>query len=137
MLMCNSNKLVLLITSRRYLSNNVTLDKGLCTTRYWHCQRFPYNEQAVFNLACQQRGKDDPEWIVQAFDFAVFLNENILKTILFFFVYIGLFLLLLFLAIYFVVVFVFSASYLHWIVIILHVMFLDILYCYSMSVNRI
>ena len=137
MLMCNSNMLALLITSRRYLSNNVTLDKWLCTTRCWHCQRFPDNEQAVFNLVWQQRGKDDPEWIVQAFDFAVFLNENILKTILFFFVYIGLFLLLLFLAIYFVVVFVFSASYLHWIVIILHVMFLDILYCYSMSVNRI
>ena len=87
MLMCNSNKLVLLITSRRYLSNNVNLDKGLCTTRCWHCQRFPDNEQAVFNLAWQQRGKDDPEWIVQAFDFAVFLNENILKTILVFFLH--------------------------------------------------
>ena len=41
------------------------------------------------------------------------------------FIYTGLFLLLLFLAIYFAVVFVFSASYLDWIVIILYIMFLD------------
>ena len=47
-LMCNSNIFVLLIISLRYLSWQCDLGEGLCATRGWHCQGFPYHEQATY-----------------------------------------------------------------------------------------
>ena len=50
LLMCNSNIIVILIISLRYLSWPCDLGKGLCATRCWHRQGFPYHEQAAYIL---------------------------------------------------------------------------------------